>query len=89
MPNKHRPPEHRDVGKEIDRAKPSPDVARRAARDLDRHANDPDPQLGNETPGGAHWPLDFEEHPDGNEGTAAQEPLKRSQHDEEKRSPGS
>jgi hypothetical protein len=83
------PAKHRDVGKEIDRAKPSPEVARRVERDLDQHANDPDRQLGNETAGGAHWPLDLEEHLNSNEGAATQEPLKRSQHDEEKLSPGS
>lgn len=84
MPNKPR-----NIGREIDRETPSPDVARRAARDIDTHSNDPDPQLGNETPGGAHWPTDLEEHPDRDEGNATQEPLKRSQREEQRRNPGS
>jgi hypothetical protein len=31
----------RDVGKEIDKATPSPDVARRAAKDIERHGSGP------------------------------------------------
>jgi len=44
MPSKHRDilgPKDRDIGKEIDREKPSPAVKRAVARDLDEHADDP------------------------------------------------
>jgi hypothetical protein len=38
MPINNKPPSpRRDVGKEIDRATPSPEVARRAAKDIARH----------------------------------------------------
>jgi hypothetical protein len=34
------PPPRRDVGKEIDKATPSPEVARRAAEDIEEHATE-------------------------------------------------
>jgi hypothetical protein len=39
-PNTRRPEPRRDVGKEIDQAIPSPDVARRAAEDIEEHASE-------------------------------------------------
>ena len=38
MPNTPRTP--RDIGKEIDSAKPDPEVARRAARDIEQHGSE-------------------------------------------------
>ena len=35
------PPPRRDVGKEIDKETPSPEVARRAAKDIERHGGGP------------------------------------------------
>ena len=36
-PTPRRPDTRRDVGREIDKETPSPDVARRAAKDIERH----------------------------------------------------
>jgi hypothetical protein len=63
----HRTPPRRDVGKEIDSATPSPEVARRAAQDIEEHATEKrsgDPSI-HERVFGVDEEADFDDTPPG------------------------